>query len=443
MTEAAEVKERQPLFSRMIRNIIWVAGSRGFNAVVSVAYLAVAARALGPEKFGAFTLILTYAQLIANLVQFQSWKGVIRFGALHLKAERLDRLGRLFGFTAVLDFGSAAIGALIALVGVPLLGPWLHWNATQQTEAAIFASFLLLTTGATPSGILRLLDRFDLAALCEAIGPLARLAGSAIAWKFHPTPAGLLFVWGLAALLQAASQWIAALAVNRSTIQWRPSALRLAVEENERIGRFMLQTNISSSVSMFWMQLGTLAVGAYAGQADAGAFRLARRLSKGVVRPIQPITLAIYPELSHLAAQGERSKIRSIVIKSTLLVSLAGLGIVLVAAFAGRPILGLIAGKQFEFAAPYFLLLSISTAIDLAGFVFEPVQNAHGRSWRVLKSKIIAAGVYSLSLLVLLPTMGGIGAAIAAIICATVIFVQLGLSTAKLLRAPHQVQPAS
>ena len=120
--KAAHDKSRSA-FSRMAKNMGWIAGSRGFNSVVSIAYLAIAARSLGPAGFGRFALILTYAQLIANFVQFQSWKGVIRYGALHLTAQRQARLERLFGFTAMLDFGSAIAGALIAIICVPLGRP--------------------------------------------------------------------------------------------------------------------------------------------------------------------------------------------------------------------------------------------------------------------------------------------------------------------------------
>ena len=424
------------VFARLLKNIGWVAGSRGFTSVVSIAYLAVAARALGPGPFGSFALILTYAQLIANFVQFQSWKGVIRYGALHVAAERPDRLERLFGFTATLDFGSAIAGALIAVIGVPLIAPLFNWASSEQTSAAVFAGLLLLTTGATPAGMLRLFDRFDLDAYTEAIGPLVRLVGAVIAWFTGAGVVAFLVIWLLASVVQAGAQWIAAVLIHRSRLTFGRRAFKQAVEENEGVWRFMLQTNVSNSVSMFWMQLGTLAVGAVEGPANAGAFRIARRLSKGIVRPVQPIVLALYPELSRMVAEDDNAQLRKMVTRTTLAAAALALGVVIVAGFAGRDILRLLAGKEFEFAQPFLFLLSIATAIDLAGFAFEPLQNAHGRSWIVLRSNLIAAAVYGLLLLVLLPQLGGEGAAIAAIVCSLMIFIQLAFSTARLLREP-------
>jgi O-antigen/teichoic acid export membrane protein len=184
----------------MSRNIAWGLGSRGFNSVVGIAYLALAARTLGPKSFGEFVLILTYGQMIANFVQFQSWKGVIRYGALHVAADRPDRLERLFGFTATLDFGSAFVGVLIAAIGAPLIAPLFDWSSDQQISAALFGAVLLLSTGATPTGMLRLFDRFDLVAFAEAVGPLIRLVGSVIAWINGAHIGVFLIVWASAAI---------------------------------------------------------------------------------------------------------------------------------------------------------------------------------------------------------------------------------------------------
>ena len=418
----------------MGRTIAWGLGSRGFNSVAGIAYLALAARTLGPKSFGEFVLILTYGQMIANFVQFQSWKGVIRYGCLHVAAERPDRLGRLFGFTATLDFGSAFAGALIAAIGAPLIAPLFDWSADQQMSAALFGAVLLLSTGATPTGMLRLFDRFDLIAFAEAVGPLIRLGGSIFAWLTGAHVNAFLIIWATAATAQALVQWIAALVVNRSRLAFGPTPFRRGRQENEGIWRFMLQTNVSNSVSTFWMQLGTLAVGAIAGAADAGAFRLAQRLAKGIIRPVRPVTLALYPELARLVAEGDHAQLRTMVVRATIVAAALACMVVLLTGFAGREILGLLAGERFEFAYPFLFLLSVATALDLAGFAFEPFQDAHGRAGTVLRARLIAATAYGVLLATLMPWLGGKGAALAAIICSLLIFGQLAWATAIVLK---------
>jgi O-antigen/teichoic acid export membrane protein len=425
---------RDSTLARMSRNVAWGLGSRGFNSVAGVIYLALAARTLGPKSFGEFVLILTYGQMIANFVQFQSWKGVIRYGALHVAGDRPDRLERLFGYTGTLDFGSAFVGMLIAAIGAPLIAPLFDWSPHQQLSAALLGAVLLLSTGATPTGMLRLFNRFDLVAYVEAVGPLMRLAGSVIAWMIGAHVNAFLGVWAAAGIGQALAQWVAALVVNRSSIAFGPKPFRQAAQENEGIWRFMVQTNISNSITTFWLQLGTLAVGAFAGAADAGAFRLAQRLARGIVRPVRPVTVALYPELARLVAEEDHAQLRKMAVRATIVAGALALMVVLLTAVAGREILGLLAGKRFEFAYAFLLLFSIATAIDLAGFAFEPFQDAHGRSWTVLRARLVAAIAYAILLATLVPWLGGKGAAIAAIICSALIFVQLAWATAMVLK---------
>lgn len=422
------------VFARIGRNIGWLLGGRAFSAIVSISYLAIAARALGPAQFGAFAMFLTYGQLIANLVQFQSWKGVIRFGALHIAQQRADRLARLLGFTATLDWGSALIGATLAIVAAPFVAPLLHWSAGEEGIAAIFGAGLLLTTGATPTGLLRLFDRFDLLTYTEGIAPLIRLLGSIVAWWLGGGVSAYLIVWGLAALCQTLGQWAAALFIQRSRITFGRRSFALAVKENKRVWRFMLHTNISNSLSLFWLQTGTLAVGSVAGAVQAGGFRLSDRIAKGIIKPIETLTRALYPEMARLVATDERDVLRQVLIRTCWIAAVCSFAVVCVVALAGGHILALLAGPKFEFAKGYLVILAMSAAIDLTGFALEPFHNAHGRSGRVLRTRIVGALVYAILLVILLPTIGAEGAAFAAVGASLIMFLQLAVSTAQILR---------
>jgi len=438
--EGREPDRHATALSRIGRNLGWIAGSRGFAGLVSIAYMALAARTMGPAGFGIFALILTYGQLIANLVQFQSWKGVIRYGAIHMTEDRPDRLARLFGFSATLDIGSALVGSLLAILTMPIIGPLIHLTVEEQNTAALFGAVLLLTTGATPTGILRLYDRFDMLAFTDAIGPIVRVIGSVIGWWLVLDVRWFLLVWALAAILQAAGQWFAALVLQRAKLKIGRNAFRQTLQENRRIWRFMLMTNLSSSLSLFWLQSGTLAVGGWAGPVEAGGFRIAHRFARAIIKPVETITRALYPELARLVAEDDHRTLRKLLIRVCLVAALFASVVVLATGLAGREILHLIAGKKFEFAYVFFFLLSISTAIDLAGFALEPFHNAHGRAGRVLRCRVVGAIVYVALLALLLPMFGARGAAFAAIAASLVIFVQLAHSTLQILAKSERVR---
>ena len=418
----------------MVRNVGWLAGSRGFIGVLSIVYLAIAARALGPRQFGEFALVLTYGQLIANLVQFQSWKGVIRFGAHHLAEGNRDRLARLFGFTATLDAASTIVGSAFAIIGVQVAAPLLHWSPEVEQPAAIFATVILLASGGTPSGMLRLFDRFDLQAFTEAVGPLIRLVGCLTVWAAGGGVVAFLMVWGAAALGQTVAQWIAVLIIHGAKMTFGRRGFRKALQENRRLWRFMLFTNISNSLGLFWMQLGTLAVGAVAGPVEAGGFRIAHRIAKGITKPVETVTRALYPELARLIATDNHATARKVLVRLTWVAAGLALLVMLIAGFGGAEILHLIAGKKFEFAHSFLFLLSLSSAIDLIGFALEPFHSAHGRAGRVLRARAIGALAYLLALAALMPVIGAKGAAFASIGASLIIFAQMGHSASQMLK---------
>src|SRR5947209_5913876 len=381
------------VLSRAGRNFGWLAGSTGFSAVASLFYVALAARTLAPRGFGSFALVMTYGELVTNLAQFQSWKALTSFGAAHQRVGNKARLQRLFGYTAFLDFLSGLAGALIGSLGVLLVGPWLHWMPGDELAAVWFTTALLLTSSTTPAGILRLFDRFDLQVYSETIAQITRLAGCIAGWAIGAGIVWFLAVWALAALLQLVAQWAAVLALGQRFSLGR-RAFELTAHENRGLWPFMLKTNVSSTLSLFWMQCGTLVVGMRAGPIDAGGFRLAHRFSLALVKPVEIAAKAVFPELAHLVAGSDKKNLGKVLARvSSISAAIGGL-IVLAIGLWGRDILHLVAGYRFEFAQEYLFLLSIAAAVNVAGFALEPLLNAHFRAGAVLRAYAVAALLY-------------------------------------------------
>ena len=104
-----------------------------------------------------------------------------------------------------------------------------------------------------------------------------------------------------------------------------------------------------------------------------------------------------------------------------------------VCAGGGRLLLRLIAGPQFVFAQPYLAILAVAAAIELSGFVLEPWHNAHGGAAVVLHARLAGAAVYALLLIGLLPWVGALGAAIAAVASSAVIVGVMAVAARRML----------
>jgi O-antigen/teichoic acid export membrane protein len=111
-------------FRRTFANLGWLLSSRGTSALLSLAYLGLATRALGVQHFGQFSLILSAAQAIAVLVGTQTWQIIVRYGLPHMAVRADDRLVRLVRGTMILDAASAVVGTLIAIPVLWGLSGW-------------------------------------------------------------------------------------------------------------------------------------------------------------------------------------------------------------------------------------------------------------------------------------------------------------------------------
>lgn len=428
--------EHRSIFSRLLRNLGWLLGGQGLAGLFGLLFLAVAARKLGPAGFGLFVVALTYGQLFSNLSHFESWKGVIRFGALHLAANGQAQLSRLLGFTAALDWASALAGAALAVLIAFLIGPLVRWPIELQEQCAAFAAALVAGSGGTPTGILRLFNRFDLLAFTEAFAPVIRLLGAIFAWLGGGGVTAFLAAWAVGAIVQLLATWVAALLVSRQKLSISRQSLRSASLENRGLWHFMWRTSLSSSLRFLSMQAGTLAVGASVGPAMAGGFRLADRIATAITKPTEQLARVVYPELAHLVATDDRKLLRRMLLRSTLM-SLAFAGAAVgVFVIAGRLILRLIAGPQFTFAQPFLAVLAIASAIELSGFVLEPWHNAHGGAAIVLRARLAGAIVYGAFLIGLLPLFGALGAAFAAVASSAVIVGAMAFAALKMLNGP-------
>jgi O-antigen/teichoic acid export membrane protein len=437
--------------SAILRNAGWLLAGKGFGGILSLGYIALAARSLGVEGFGAFVMILAFGQGVAGIAQFQTAEVLIRFGAIHLGDRAPGRLGRVIGFCAMLDLLSAAVCIALALILGLLFGPLVGLSPADAKLATGFAISFLFVLRGTPVGILRLFDRFDLAALIESLVPAVRIAAAAVGYFAGPSIIGLLAAWSLAEAIATALVWMAAARevrrkggtdVRAEAVHWRQ-----APQENDGLWRFAWFTNLSSGVGFLRQQAGTLLVGWSAGAANAGGYRIAQQVAQAVSKPVVALSRAVYPDLAHVAASGGAAAVSGLTSRLSILGAVLGTVAVIVVAVAGETILTLIAGPQFASASPVFLVLTIAAAVELWAFGQEPSMLALGRAGQVLTIRAASVALTIGLMLALLPHFGGLGAASAVLVGNIVARLTMSVALARVTRSaghpPSSAQAAN
>ncbi len=421
-------------FSRILANTGWLLGGKGVGALLSLAYLAIVTRTLGVADFGRFALVLSAANVIKTLVSFDSWQIVVRYGQPHLAADNGDALNRVLRFCILIDLASALAGGLIAGVIILAFGDMLELGPDMAAQAWLFCMVMMITIRSSPTGILRLFDRFDSAAFAETMIPVGRMIGAGVALALMPSITGFLIAWAFAELLCAISYWGLALKVGRGRLgSWRAGAAMAARTENPGIIGFLTATNLQTSLSAVGQQVAVLIVGLFVGPAGAGFYRLANQLANSLTKISSLLSRSIFVELSRTQSSHGVDALRLLFRRTNRLALVAGAIIIALILTIGRPLLGLIAGAEFLPAYPLLLLLGVAACIELVGVSYRPLLMATDRAGLSLRITFVATLLLLGMQAVLLPLYGTQGAAAANIIAAVASFAMMGLASRRAL----------
>lgn len=360
----------------VFRNLGWLLGSRGINAVLSLVYLALATRTLGVAGFGQFAMILVFAQGIAGIASFNTWQAVVKWG--HTDGDS----AAVTGFAIALDLVSIAGGLLLAAVASATAAMWLPIPTDSAGLTFALCAAALLGIRSTPTGVLRLNDRYDLSALAEAALPATRAAGAITAAFVAPTLAGFIAAWAAAELACAGVHW--ALASRFVSLRLADISLRRFPAHADGVWPFMLATSLSRTAAVVAKQVLLLGVGAFGGAALAGGYRVASQLGQALVQLGEAVSRAIYPEFVKRAHASTRVARRMVV-----LALLTGLVAAVVASIGGNAAISLVAGREFLFAYPALIVLSLAGALDLSGATWDALLVSRKRADAALIARVM------------------------------------------------------
>lgn len=385
---------------RLLRNAGLLLGGKAANALLSLGALALAARALGPQGLGALVLLHGIVQVVAELVKFQSWQGVVRFGAVELGAGDKGGLSRVLSLSLLLDGVALVAGLAFLEAAGPPLARQLDWPAEVAVLLPLYASALVGLVPGTASGVLRLLDRFDLLAAQSAAGNAVRLAGAALAYSMGGGLAAFALVWWGAALVAGLLPFLLAPALlARRGLAFHFHLPRGIRTRHPGILRFFVLTSANAVVGLVPSHLAVLVVGSLLGAAPAGLFRVAKQIADAAAKPAEFLAQALYPEAARLDAGGDRPRLRQVLARLALASCGVAVAAVAIVFSLGPWLLYLVAGPAFADSSTVLNWLAVASALVMAAAPLEPILIAMGGAGPVVAAKASAAALHVVLLL--------------------------------------------
>lgn len=423
---------------RLFGNAGILLGGKTVNAIAGLAGLAIAARALGVEQFGVLVLIHTFTQAIGEIAKFQSWQAVLRYGTPALAEGRKGDFQRLLRFTMLLDGLSAVAGMFLSVAVAWVAGPHFDWPAELMPAALIYVTSVLFMVQATPTGVLRLIDRFDIQSIQSTLGAVIRMVGGGLVWVLGGGMIGFLIAWYIATALAGIYLiWAGWRELGKRGLldgfRWRGDGQPMT-RGFDGIWGFVWSTNLSSTLELAFTHVGTLAVGWMLGPKDAALFRIARQLGEALAKPAKLLIPAIYPELARMTAAGQHREMRALVERSAMLAGAGALLALVICWFLGEISLRLIIGPEFVPAFPVMMWLVAAAVLGIWSFPLEPVLVSGGEAHTALKVRIWTTIAYIPVLLVCIQQYGLIGAGWARMFSAVLVLVAFLLPVVRWFR---------
>jgi O-antigen/teichoic acid export membrane protein len=426
---------------RIYGNLGLLLGGKAAAGLISLIYIAIAARVLGPKDYGVLVLVNYYAMLLGGLVAFPGWHAIVRYGVQALAAGDEARFVRLLRFVGAIELAAGVAAVAVAAMLAPILGPRLGWNAEAQMLAIPYSLAVLATVRATPGGYLQILRRFDILGAHNIVTPVMRLVGTLIVVACGWGLSGFIIAWLIAALAEGLSLWIAGIYLARRHLVNQSLLGNVADVRHEHSGlmRFMVTANTDIMLGDLATRATPLVMGWVLGPVAAGLYSIAHRTTVVIAQPAQILGQAAYAELARMVAGGGSGRdIRHALMRCVGISLLAALPIVLILALFSKQIAILIGGPAYAGAAGVMILLAVARVIALIAPPTSAALIALGRPGLSMISNFIT----SIGLLPVLPILtaywGLQGAGTHAILQATLASGLLGLL---LWRNTNELEP--
>lgn len=393
--------------ARILKNARALLSGKAAGGVLSLAYLAIAARSLGPAALGVLVLAHAYIEVVAGLVRFQSWQAVIKFGSPMVQDGDEAALRALLRYTIRLDILSAIASIAFALAVAPIAAQWFSWP--DETRGLVIAYCLStpFLIAATPTGVLRLFDRFKPLGWQMTVMPVTRFIGALILWIAGGGLEAFLVVWIASVVMHGAALW---------ALGWQEMKKRNVVPvlfgqapapANKSWLPFMIKTNLSSSVDLMYNNLPVLIVGGVLGGVSASFFKLAFNLANLLGQPINMFNQAVFPELTRIEASDGRGAMARVAARTIATALGVAAPFVAIYVLFREPLAVLAGGSAFRAAAPLVALMAAAQLVRIIALGLESAVLALGRPGWTLAAQT-SGGVVHLALLFYLLASAGV-----------------------------------
>src|SRR5579864_817252 len=284
------LQSSNPIRRKLLSNMFWLYALQGLNYLVPLAVLPYLVRVLGVERYGLIAFAQAFAQYFVILTDYGFNLSATK--RIALMRDRHDEVSSLYWSVILIKLGLMLLGAVVVAAVLALVPRF-------RADASLYAIAYLAVLGSV-------LFPVWLFQGMEQMRYISVVSGAA-----KVLSAILLFI-----VVRRQSDYVLALAIQSGGLLlagvagfWlgiRRYQLTFRVPSREQLSQVLRDgwhLFVSNAAGTLYATSNVFLVGLVAGNVDAGYFSAAEKITRSIQGMLGPITQAIYPHVSTLAAQ--------------------------------------------------------------------------------------------------------------------------------------------
>lgn len=399
--------EGEGLRARLMKGALGVAGLQIVNILFILLSGVMLARTLGPESYGMYVFVLSLITLFGLPTNAGLPTLIIRETA---KNSLQKRWGYLRGLLLI-----ANAFVIVFSIVTSLAFAWWFWGVTAESTAVILWALLLLPMvafGSVRAATLQGLGKVIQGQIPEKIvRPIIMIAlllimffwevelSPSLAIQFNLVSTFIAFVVGVILLSREIPKSVYESKVNFELKVWASSLVPLSMFAGLKIAD---------------TQLTILLLGGMSSAENVGKFRVASIGASLVTFSLMVVNAVLAPQVARLYKSGDLIKLQKIITLSVRVVFILTIPIVSFLIVFGEELVVFVFGDQYLGASSALTILCVGQMVNVSAGSAGLVLNMTGHEMLTLKGIVTALIVSVFLTILLVPTFGIIGAAIAA-----------------------------
>ena len=391
---------------KLAKNVSTIVVGQGGASALNMVTAFASAGILGAAGYGSLMIGQTFMQAVDAFLNFQSWQGVIRFGSICRERCDDDGLAATIKAGFFVDVASAVVGCAVALAIVPFVSGLLGWDTASTLAATIFCFEIVVHVEGTPTGVLRLFDKFNYVAIHAVSAALLKLVlVAAVFCVFGANVVAVAFAYCVADIVKSVTLFVIALFVVNGRVGLKRVATSKRRSLPEGFLSFTMWSNLAATADapvqyfdVFFLSLLSSEV--------VGVFKFFKQLLSAFTLLSTPVQQAVMPQLAELMARGENEQAFGVVKKIERAVVKVVAPCAVLAVIAVPPILGHFMDPLYGCYWYLFASLAALTVISITFSSLHPCFTAYGLSKQSAAITLVANVVYLIACYLFLGVVG-------------------------------------